>query len=405
MDIVLATHNKNKLREMQALLADAGVRVLSLSDIGFSEEIVEDGDTFEANARIKARTISSLGYIAAADDSGLCVDFLDGAPGIYSARFAGEKCDDDKNNALLLEKLSGVPDEKRTAHFISTIVLSFPDGREIIAEGRVNGTIIREKRGCDGFGYDPLFFIPEFGKTFAELSGDEKNAISHRGIAMRELKQKLLRLPEKKNGFTLGIYGGTFSPPHAGHLNAINAFLNETDIDALLVLPAFIPPHKTISKEDEPRTRLEMTKLMLSSHPEFEKRLFVCDWEIEQKGRSYTVLTLEHFTAYADRLILLVGTDMLLTLEKWREPERICSLADIAFMPRTNPTPGEEKQIRDQIAFLHKNYGANIISLTSKALECSSTDIRRIIGNGGDTDDYICPDVKRYIKTNHLYGS
>lgn len=402
MEIVLATHNKNKLRELQAMLADTGITVRSLTDIGFTEDIIEDGETFEDNARIKARTISELGYIAVADDSGLCVDALDGAPGVYSARYSGEDCDDDRNNAKLLDALENVSDEKRTASFVSALVLSFPDGREIIAEGRVCGTIIREKRGTDGFGYDPLFYLPEYGRTFAELSPDEKNTISHRGRAMRELKRKLLRLPKQNGKFKLGIYGGTFSPPHAGHLNAIDALLRETDIDALLVLPDGIPPHKKIPDEDDPHRRLEMTRLMLKTHPEYERRLFVFDWELVQKGKSYTYLTLEHFSRFADEIVMLVGTDMLMTLHQWKEPAKICSLASLAFMPRTKSVPEE---IEKQIAFLGENFGAKVITLTSEPVECSSTEIRERLRSGGDVSQMLCPEVYEYVKTNHIYGS
>ena len=198
MKLVLATHNKNKISEMNALLKEAdiaGIEVLSLGDIGYNDEIEENGDTFEANARIKASTIAALGYAAVADDSGLCVDALGGAPGVYSARFAGEHGNDKANNQKLLDELKDVPDDKRTAYFMSSIVCILPDlGKEISVSGRAYGVILHEEHGSGGFGYDPLFWFPELGKTFAQLDPDEKNAVSHRGNAMRLFAEELKKV-------------------------------------------------------------------------------------------------------------------------------------------------------------------------------------------------------------------
>jgi len=171
MKVVLASGNKNKIREMQQLLTELcgkEITVLSLKDIGFTDDIIEDGDSFEANAFIKAQAPASKEYPVIADDSGLMVDALDGEPGIYSARYAGEECDDAKNNEKLLEKLRNTPDDKMSARFVSAIACVFPDGRRISAEGICEGEIIREYRGNGGFGYDPLFYVPVIGKTFAE---------------------------------------------------------------------------------------------------------------------------------------------------------------------------------------------------------------------------------------------
>ena len=195
MKIVLASRNKKKKAELQTLLSQHidGIEILSLDDVGIYGEIEEDGETFEENALIKARAAASSGYIGVGDDSGLAVDALGGAPGVYSARYAGEHGDDAKNNALLLENLKNVED--RTARFVCTIACVFPegDGREpIIARGEVKGEIIDEHRGDGGFGYDPIFYYPQFGKTMAELSSDEKNAVSHRGNAIKEFAKKLL---------------------------------------------------------------------------------------------------------------------------------------------------------------------------------------------------------------------
>ena len=196
MDIVLASHNKKKITELEALLSAAGfkdIRVLSLSDIGYNAEIIEDGDSFEANAMIKAKAPARPGIITVADDSGLCVDAFGGAPGIYSARYSGEDANDERNNEKLLCELSSKDD--RSAKFVSVVACVMPDGSSFTVRGECPGTILGAPRGENGFGYDPLFYIPSFEKTFAELSADEKNSISHRGIAMRafaeELKKRL----------------------------------------------------------------------------------------------------------------------------------------------------------------------------------------------------------------------
>ena len=185
MELILASHNQKKIRELTRITADAGLDldVRSLSDIGFTREIVENGSSFEENALIKATAIRRPGAMTAADDSGLCVDALDGAPGIYSARFSGEGATDRKNNAYLLERLDGT--ENRAARFISVIAFVLPDGRAFTARGECEGVILTASRGENGFGYDPLFYLPSLGKTFAELSPDEKDAVSHRGKAMR----------------------------------------------------------------------------------------------------------------------------------------------------------------------------------------------------------------------------
>lgn len=215
MKIVLASRNAKKIRELETLLAQHSsmhIEVLSLDDIGYTDDIVEDGTSFEENAWIKASVPASLGYIGIADDSGLAVDALDGAPGIYSARYGGEGTNDAKNNEKLLAKMNEVPDEGRGAAFVSAVACVFPKGSEVsipeniraekdglsgfVVRGECRGTILREGRGSDGFGYDPLFHVAEKGCTFAELSADEKNAISHRGMAMRAFCRQFLSLFE-----------------------------------------------------------------------------------------------------------------------------------------------------------------------------------------------------------------
>jgi non-canonical purine NTP pyrophosphatase (RdgB/HAM1 family) len=194
MKIVFASGNKHKIEEFGAILKKycPNATVLSMKEVGILDDIVEDGETFEENAMIKARTVAKYGYIGVADDSGLSVDALGGAPGIYSARYAGEPCDDRKNNELLLEKMNNVPAEKRTAKFVSTIAAVFPDGRKFVARGECPGTILFEYRGTGGFGYDPLFLYEPLDKTFAEVNAEEKNAISHRARAAAAFAERFI---------------------------------------------------------------------------------------------------------------------------------------------------------------------------------------------------------------------
>ena len=196
MKLILASRNKKKIKEMEALLSRyvEGVEILSLDDVGFVGDIEENGETYEENALTKARTAVEAGnhrYPAIADDSGLSVDALGGAPGVYSARYAGGHGDDAANNALLLKNLADTPAEERTARFVCCIALVYPDGREITVRGETEGLIIDEARGEGGFGYDPYFYYAPFKKTFSELSAEEKNAISHRGKAIAKVAEIL----------------------------------------------------------------------------------------------------------------------------------------------------------------------------------------------------------------------
>ena len=194
MDFILATNNMKKLAEMQRILSPLGINVVTAKMLGKQlEDVEEDGRTFEDNAKLKARAAcKEMNMPAIADDSGLCVDYLDGAPGIFSARFAGEHGNDEKNNDLLLEKLDGVPLEKRTAHYVCAICCTFPDGREIVVRGECNGVIGFERDGHEGFGYDPLFLVD--GKAFGRYTAEEKDRISHRGNALRLLTKELEKI-------------------------------------------------------------------------------------------------------------------------------------------------------------------------------------------------------------------
>ncbi len=192
MKVVLASHNRHKIAELQRLLSQhiADVELLSLSDVGLEGDIVENGETFADNALIKAEFAARSGYIGIGDDSGLCVTALDDAPGVFSARYAGIDGDNAANNAKLLSELEGKVD--RSARFVCTIACVFSDGREpIVVSGETYGEILTEFRGTAGFGYDPLFYVKEKGKTFAEMEADEKNAISHRGRAIEALALKI----------------------------------------------------------------------------------------------------------------------------------------------------------------------------------------------------------------------
>ncbi len=182
--IVLASGNAHKLKELKRILK--GFTILSLKDIGFTDEIVEDGTTFEENALIKARAVhNACGYTVIADDSGICVDYLNGAPGVYSARFSGQNATDKSNNEKLLKLLNGV--ENRRAEFVSAAAAVFSDGTQIVVRGVVEGSVATEYRGSAGFGYDPLFICDENQKTYAQMSEDEKNSLSHRKRAFEKL--------------------------------------------------------------------------------------------------------------------------------------------------------------------------------------------------------------------------
>ena len=190
MKLIIASNNAHKLVEIKAILGEVFEEIVSLKEAGIDHDTVEDGTTFMENAIKKAKEIAEIsGCCALADDSGICVDALDGAPGIYSARFSGVHGDDKANNRLLLEKLEGA--DSRKAHYTCAIALVKPDGSTVTAEGYLHGEIGFEEVGENGFGYDPLFILPERGCTTAQLTAEEKNAISHRAVALEELLKKL----------------------------------------------------------------------------------------------------------------------------------------------------------------------------------------------------------------------
>lgn len=186
--IILATNNKSKVKEISEMMSGSDITFESLADAGINVEVEETGTTFEENALLKAREICKLsGKPTISDDSGLEIDALDGAPGIYSSRFMGEDTSYDIKNNALIEKLENLADPDRTARFRCCMALVLPDGREFVTEGAMEGIIAREPKGINGFGYDPILFIPEYNRTSAELSSEEKNNISHRGEALRKM--------------------------------------------------------------------------------------------------------------------------------------------------------------------------------------------------------------------------
>lgn len=199
--LIVASNNEHKIQEIKQILSGFPLEIISLKEAGIFIDVDEDRETFMENSYKKASEIVNYlndngqqNFMVMADDSGLEVEYLNGEPGVYSARYAGDHGNSKKNNEKLLRNLHGVPFEDRRASFVCSIVLITSTGEEIKAEGKVNGYIAEVLSGSDGFGYDPLFFVPEFGKTFAEMSAEEKNSISHRGKALEILKKELNKM-------------------------------------------------------------------------------------------------------------------------------------------------------------------------------------------------------------------
>ena len=190
--IVFATGNKGKVKEIQMILADLGVEVTTMKEEGICVDVEENGSTYEENAMIKAREVAKYtDAIVMADDSGLEIDYLNKEPGIYSARYMGEDTSYRIKNGNLIDRLAGVPDDQRTARFVCAIAAVLPDGKEMTTRGVIEGRIGYEEKGTNGFGYDPIFYVPEFDKTTAELTEEEKNQVSHRGRALEIMKEEL----------------------------------------------------------------------------------------------------------------------------------------------------------------------------------------------------------------------
>lgn len=192
--IVFATGNEGKMREVRMILADLGMEILSMKEAGVHADIVEDGETFAQNAEIKAKAVwARTGGIVLADDSGLAVDYLGGEPGVYSARYMGEDTSYDIKNQAIIDRLKGAKGKERSARFVCDIAAVLPDGTVIHTEGFMEGQIAEKPAGTEGFGYDPILYIPELGVTSAELTLEQKNQISHRGKALRAMKEELFK--------------------------------------------------------------------------------------------------------------------------------------------------------------------------------------------------------------------
>ena len=190
--IIFATGNAGKIKEIQSIMADTGMEVLSMKEAGIQIDVEENGSTYEENALIKARAVAvQTDCIVMADDSGLEIDYLNKEPGIYSARYMGEDTSYRIKNQNLIDRLEGVPDEQRTARFVCAIAAVMPDGKELTTRANIEGRIGYEEKGQNGFGYDPIFYVPRFGKTTAELTEEEKNQVSHRGQALQLMKEEL----------------------------------------------------------------------------------------------------------------------------------------------------------------------------------------------------------------------
>lgn len=192
--IIFATSNEGKMKEIRAIMKDLDIELLSMRDVGLNPEIEEDGMTFEENAILKAKTVSELsGEIVLADDSGLEVDYMNKAPGVYSARFLGEQTPYAIKNQYIIDQLKDVEGEARSARFVCVIACVFPDGKIITRRGTIEGLIAHQIHGTHGFGYDPIFYVPEYKCTTAEMLPEQKNEISHRGIALRAMKEVILK--------------------------------------------------------------------------------------------------------------------------------------------------------------------------------------------------------------------
>lgn len=202
--IIFATGNADKMREIRMIMEDLGLEIQSMKEAGVTADIVEDGSTFEENAMIKASVIArelkknNVQAIVLADDSGLEIDYLNKEPGIYSARYMGEDTSYKIKNANLIQRLEGVPDEKRTARFVCAIAAVYPDGKSFTVRATIEGRIGYEEKGENGFGYDPIFYLPEYGMYSAELAPEEKNRISHRGKALEEMKKMLKQTAQER---------------------------------------------------------------------------------------------------------------------------------------------------------------------------------------------------------------
>lgn len=389
MTYYLATKNMKKLAELQRILGPAGIDVICEKDLKEPlEDVEETGTTFEENALLKATAAAkALNMPAIADDSGLAVDALDGRPGVYSARFAGEHGDDEKNIDLLLELLKDVPAEKRTARFVSAVACVYPDGRCFTVRGTCEGSIGYERMGNGGFGYDPVF-MTELG-SFGEISAEQKDSISHRGRALRLLKDRLV---SKK----LLVFGGTFDPVHLGHEKMLRLALAKCGAEKALVIPTALPPHKEQKSQSTAQQRLEMCETAFGGI----EGVTVSDMEISRGGKSYTADTLDILKEqYPDsELLLLCGGDMFNTLSCWVRYESIIKTATIVGINRPGYGGGTDNALKNLW-----NDNARVELLEADMPDISSTAVREAIANGRGITHMVSEPVAEYIEKNRLY--
>jgi nicotinate-nucleotide adenylyltransferase len=399
MTFVLATKNSGKLEEMRAVLSGMGHGLIPCSEAGADAEVDETGDTFRENALLKARAAcGATGLPAIADDSGLCVGALNGEPGVYSKRYAGEGADDGGRCDFLLKKLENT--EHRSAKFVSNIVCVFTNGDVVEASGECRGEILREKRGGGGFGYDPVFYIPELGRSMAELMPAEKNAVSHRGAALRAFAPKLEAYLRGGGAMKTGIYGGAFNPPHTGHVRLAEAAMERLGLDRLIVVPTGEPPHKRLpGVSPDALTRLALTRLAFADLP----RADVSGCEAERAGVSYTADTVRRFRREypGDEIYLLTGADMFLSIMDWKDSDDILRGVIPAAGARRG---GDARSIRGAADDIERKYGVTPEIVEFEPVDVSSSHIRDALKNGGGRE-YLAESVYACIIRKGLYGA
>ena len=402
MTFVLATANQGKIKEMRKILTDLGYDLKTRKDLDIDVDIEETSDTFSGNALLKARAICDIsGFPAIADDSGLCVNALEGAPGVYSSSFGGESISDEKRCEYLLEKMNNT--EHRGAKFVCTIVCAFPGGETLTATGECPGEIAEEPSGSDGFGYDPVFIAEGCDRTFAEMSQEEKNAVSHRGAALREFSKLMRENRRKKTSKPVkrvGIYGGTFNPPHLGHEKSANTAARLLELDLLIIVPAGNPPHKAIP-DGSPSAGNRFH--MISSAFGNTRNVLVSDFEINKDEPNYSIDTVSAIQReYPDaELFLLVGTDMYLSLESWMDSEALLKTVTPAVFSRG---PGEKKLIENYSRGLKMRYNTDTKVIDNSIIEISSSRLRDMLP-GREGTRYIADTIYSYIIKHRLYGA
>lgn len=397
--LVLASQNKAKAAEMRRLLGGE-FSVITLGGAGVTGSPEETGAAFAENAYIKAlAAVKATGLACLADDSGLCVDALGGAPGVYSARY-GDLGSDAERNGHLLRQMEG--EEARSARFACAAVCLLPDAqtgkmRRLDAYGECEGEILLSPRGEGGFGYDPLFLIPSLGRSMAELDPEEKNALSHRGIAMREIAGKIKRALVKPR--RIALYGGSFDPPHLGHAAAAETALAALNPDVLYVMPALAPPHKPGAALCAPRHRLEMCRLAFSGLPGAQ----VCGFEFSDGATGFTVDTVGWLKKGAPEaeIWLIVGQDMLFTLDIWKNAETLLRECRVAALCRAD---GQSPGMEDAARSLRKRFGADVTLLPHSPVEISSSRLREALPLGGG-GEYLDSRVLGYVMKHGLYGA